>query len=77
MDITVREAESQIAGCLSEGFRVDWNEKDRTLYLCVSESVDHPLDWEKAFAEQHLSDIDAALREADFNPDDVDGISNV
>jgi len=71
-DSTLEDSENEIRGCLGEGFRVDWEECDAILYLCVSESVDHPLDWQKIFRGEHLSDIiHSTLRQAGFDqPED-------
>jgi len=68
IDVAIDKAEDQIRGCLEEGYRADWGENGERLYLCVSESIDGPLDWTKVFREEHFSDIDAVLRKAGFEP---------
>lgn len=68
IDVAINDAEDQIRGCLEEGYRAEWEEKSGRLYLCISESIDGPLDWTKVFGEEHFSDIDAVLQKAGFEP---------
>jgi len=58
IDIAIDEAENQVRGCLAEGFRVEWKEQSGRLHLCISESIDGPLDWTKIFGEADFSEID-------------------
>jgi hypothetical protein len=67
-DIALDEVASQIRGSLQEGFRVDWNLKGQQLVICVSESLDRPLEWTKIFKEESLIDIDSVLRDAGIPP---------
>jgi hypothetical protein len=69
VDLPLDEVEKQIAGCLAEGFVVDWSHTEGRLYLCVQEPGCPIPPWDKVMAEQALVDVDALLREAGF--DDV------
>ena len=64
LDVTLVQVESQIEGLVCEGFRVDWAEQDSQMYLRVWEADGPEPPWSKVFAEEHLADIDAILREA-------------
>ena len=68
VDLALEEAEGQIRSCLEEGFRADWDQNGQRLCICISESVEGPLDWQKVLQEQHLSDTGALLRRAGFEP---------
>jgi len=61
IDVSLHEIERQVAGCLAEGFLVDWLNSDGRLYLCVQEP-DCPMPpWEKVIAEEAAVDVDALL----------------
>ena len=64
LDLPLGEVESQIVGLVCEGFRVDWAEHGRRLHLRVWEGGGPEPPWPKVFAEEHLTDIDAILRES-------------
>ena len=66
LDVPLDEIEDQIVGCLAEGFRVEWNEENKHLTICVIEGWDEPLDWNKVKGKEHFSDIDEILRKAGF-----------
>jgi hypothetical protein len=65
LDVPLDEVESQIAGLVCEGLRVDWAEADGRLYLRVFEGTAPKPSWPKVFAEGHLTDLGAIVREAE------------
>jgi|SRR5581483_3910623 len=66
IDVPVAEAESQIAGLIREGLRVDWAQSGQRLYLRVWGGDGPEPPWPSVFAEEHLADIDSILRDAGF-----------
>jgi hypothetical protein len=66
VDVELSEVEAQVAGCLSEGFRVEWKVHGKRLYLCVQEP-DCPIPpWGKVFSEEAAVDEAEILRAAGF-----------
>jgi hypothetical protein len=54
-DVPSTEIESQIEGCLAEGFHVDWSARGERLYLRVYEGgPEWEPDWEDVFAERSI-----------------------
>lgn len=69
MNVPLDQIEDQIAGCICEGFLVNWMYRDHRLYLCVQEP-DGPIpEWSKVVAEEAIEDVDEILRSAGFDPD--------
>lgn len=64
MDVPLSEVESQITGCLREGFYVGWFENGKRLYLYVQEPDCPVPPQEKVVAEEGIADVSAILRGA-------------
>ena len=64
IDVPLGHVESQIEGLICEGFSVDWAQDGSRMYLRAWEFGGPEPPWSKVFAEEHLADIDAILREA-------------
>ena len=64
LDLAPAEAEAQVVSLLCGGFRVGWAEHDGRLYLRVWEFDGPEPPWPKVFAEEHLADVGAIVREA-------------
>ena len=69
-DVALGEVETEIAGCLQEGFLVDWKTRAQRLFISVQEPGFSPPAWDKVFAEQALVDVAALLRAAGFEDED-------
>lgn len=65
IDVPLSDVESQIHGCLAEGFFVDWAVHDETLYLRVWE--DPEPDWEFVFEERSIPIYSENGQEIDLN----------
>jgi hypothetical protein len=68
IDIELDQIEAQIEGCVGEGFDVFWSEKGNIIFLCVIESWEKEIEWEKVYMKEDLIDVDGLLREAGFEP---------
>jgi hypothetical protein len=68
-DLKVEDLEPQLAACVREGLSVDWLYRSGLLYLRVFDSGVAAPSWERLFAEQELSAVQAILRDAGFDSD--------
>ncbi|GGX11664.1 hypothetical protein [Undibacterium macrobrachii] len=62
IDVSMSDVESQIVGCLAEGFKVQWIAEGNRLYIAVQEPDCPTPSWEKVFAEEALVDVNELLK---------------
>jgi hypothetical protein len=67
LELRLENTESQIEGCLREGFRVEWRLFDGILFVCVIESWEENLDWTKIQRRENFVDINQLLKDAGFD----------
>lgn len=68
-DLALDDLEARLASCVREGLCADWLYRSGILYLRVFDSGVAAPSWERLFAEQEMSDVQAILRDADFDND--------
>jgi hypothetical protein len=66
IDVPIDQISCQIEGCISEGFEVFWNQKEKILLLCVIENWTKPIPWDKVFKKEDFIDIEALMMEKGF-----------
>lgn len=62
IDVPLSDVESQVVGCVDEGFMVQWLAAGNRLYIAVQEPGCPVPPWEKVFAEEPLVDVDELLK---------------
>lgn len=62
IDVPLSDVESQVVGCVDEGFMVQWLADGNRLYIAVQEPGCPMPPWEKVFAEDPLVDVDELLK---------------
>ncbi|WPH17062.1 hypothetical protein [Variovorax paradoxus] len=63
-DVEASEVETEIAGCLAEGFYVDCFYESGRLFILVQEPGCPIPTWEQVIAEEAMVDVDALLEAA-------------
>ena len=62
IDVPLSDLESQVVGCVDEGFTVQWLVDGNRLYIAVQEPGCPAPPWKMVFAEDALVDVNELLK---------------